>query len=143
MNDTEKLLRAFIEASGFKVENHVDYKEEEVSKEEGLKYLPIISSFFGSHQPLTKSSHRSLITVDGNEFKRGNNDSYFTKLKNPEISYKVTKPVPYELIGWNDMTNKEKIMVIEKQLDELRRTEKILTDELLGLTRTDIRVYQK
>lgn len=76
-----KLLRAFIEASGFDVEDVVDTKLTPISKQSGKNRITAFA--------LTGQLN-GLATVDGNKYKRGDGECYYLK-PSFEIDYKVTK----------------------------------------------------
>ena len=83
MNNTDKLLRAFIEASGFDIEKLVDTKLTTISKQSGINRIT------SSAMTMRESG---LATVNGNEYKRGDDECYYLK-PSLDIDYKVTKKV--------------------------------------------------
>ena len=81
MNNTDKLLRAFIEASGYEIEEIVDIKETPISKQSGLNRLTVS----------TITMARTDLAIDNNgEYKRGDDECYYLKAS-MEVDYKVTK----------------------------------------------------
>lgn len=82
MNNTDKLLRAFIEASGFEIKKIVDTKETPISKQSGLNR--IFANAFSAKNDLA-------INSDGS-YKRGDDECYYLKAS-MEVDYKVTKKV--------------------------------------------------
>lgn len=88
MNNLEKKLDALIDALGFDVEVTRDFKELEISESEGHRIIE--RTRHGTH-----CSHELKAGGgDGpyqNQFKRGENNSYFRRLKDPVINYKLTK----------------------------------------------------
>lgn len=87
MNNTEKLLRAFIEASGYDVElvnSPAIYKE--ISRGDGLQIIRDTPKAFGS------KGNDLLIDPNG-AYKRGDNGSYFNMLGVAAYDYRVTKKV--------------------------------------------------
>jgi len=81
MTDEMKLLRAFIEASGFDVKELVDTKLTPISKQSGMNRIA-----FGA---LTMGCN-GLATISGNEYKRGDDECYYLKAS-LDVDYKVTK----------------------------------------------------
>ena len=86
MNNTDKLLRAFIEASGFEIEELVDTKLTPISKQPGMNRIAAGALAMRCNE---------LVTVNGNEYKRGDDECYYLK-PNLDIDYKVTKPATKE-----------------------------------------------
>lgn len=84
-----KLLRAFIEASGFDVEDVITSPvEDEISAHDGLS---IINSCDNS----------GMVVVNG-EYKRGGNNSYFYRVVDAKHDYKVTKKVTSANEAWQE-----------------------------------------
>ena len=78
MNNTDKLLRSFIEASGYEIKDTKDYKEHEVSKERGEAFIH------------NKPKGLRVLSQHG-EYVRTDDDGYIVSLVDPAIDYKVTK----------------------------------------------------
>lgn len=72
MNNTEKLLRAFIEAQGFEIERIVNTKEVSIPRNSGL------------------AVHHNLAVDNQGAYKRGDDECYYLKAS-MEVDYKVTK----------------------------------------------------
>ena len=83
MTNEMKLLTALCDALGFDVEENKDYKSHEIPEKEGHHQIR-----YPFHQDCSKWE---LETGSDNEFKRGEKYSYFIKLKEPIIDYKLTK----------------------------------------------------
>lgn len=81
MDNTEKLLRAFIEASGYDIEKTIDTKLTPISKQSGLNRI--------TAGALTMARN-NLATVNGNEYKRGDDECYYLE-GSLDVDYKVTK----------------------------------------------------
>ena len=82
MTNEMKLLRAFIEASGFDIKDVITGSvEDEISVHDGLS---IINSCDNS----------GMVVVNG-EYKRGDNNSYFYRVVDAVYDYKVTKKVEH------------------------------------------------
>lgn len=81
MNDTHKLLLAFIEASGFDVEKFVDRTETPISKQSGENMARM-----GRHT----MSDVDLAFDNKGKYKRGDDDCYYLK-PSLNVDYKVTK----------------------------------------------------
>ena len=77
MNNTDKLLRAFIEASGFEIEEVIERTE--LTKEQGDDFIE--RELFGEY----------ILEATEAEYIRGRKDSYFKVLRDPIIDYKVSK----------------------------------------------------
>ena len=83
MNNTDKLLRVFIEAQGFDIETTNDIKRTEITERQGHDFI---------EQHKYSGSDYTLENLAGKaEYKRGDNGSYFKILIKPIIDYKVTK----------------------------------------------------
>jgi hypothetical protein len=95
MNNTDKLLRAFIEASGFEIETLVDRKETPISKQLG-EYGIASCDRYGKINDL-------VINGDGS-YKRGDDECYYLRAS-LDIDYKVTKKPCGNLSG-EDIKNK-------------------------------------
>ena len=83
MNNTEKLLRAFIEASGFDIEELVDTKQTPISKQSGLHRI--------TSSAITMKNSNLVVESDG-AYKRGDDECYYLKASF-DVDYKVTKKV--------------------------------------------------
>ena len=83
MTDEMKLLMALCEALGFVVEQKQDYKEMPVCRDIGRNMIAGMS--------YQQNSEYTLKTDGNNAWSRGDDDGYIRKLRNPEISYKLTK----------------------------------------------------
>ena len=85
MNNTDKLLRAFIEASGFEIEEIEDYQERKINKVQASKYFS--PRPYGSDKAI-----RVLVTKPGVQaYLIDDNGMYTETLSSPNIDYKVTK----------------------------------------------------
>ena len=80
MTDEMKLLRAFIEASGFDVEMTIDRTETPISKQSGENRIAACSM---------TTSHGDLV-VERGEFKRGEDGCYFL-MPSLNVDYELTK----------------------------------------------------
>ena len=84
MNNTEKLLRAFIEASGFELEILLDYKERKMPKSEAMR-----------HNVPFKPTEYCLVCKAGSELGAeldiDKDGLYTARLRDPVIDYKATK----------------------------------------------------
>lgn len=82
MNNTDKLLRAFIEASGYEIETLLDYKEKKMQKAEAMRHNT------GWGAKLTEyslsSTHGCMLDIDEDGL-------YTARLREPVVDYKVTK----------------------------------------------------
>ena len=74
MNNTDKLLRAFIEASGYSIEEITDSRETPIAK-----HLAFI--------------HPSVLVVEHGAYKRGKDECYYLK-PSKNIEYRITKTKP-------------------------------------------------
>lgn len=88
MTDEMKLLRAFIEASGYEVETILDYDERKISKFEAeLRHFKPVA--YGEHR------NRRLVCTKGDGFQGKydvDDDGMYTEvLTTPNVDYKVTK----------------------------------------------------
>ena len=72
MTDEMKLLRAFIDASGYDVETIIDDRETPITKQMGF------------------ANQHNLVVDDSCAFKRGDDDCYYLK-PSFNVDYKVTK----------------------------------------------------
>ena len=81
MNNTDKLLRAFIEVSGFDIEKIVDTKETPISKQSGMNRA--------TASAMTMTDNNLSVTNDG-EYKRGDDGCYYLKAS-MDVDYKITK----------------------------------------------------
>ena len=82
MSEEMKLIVALCSALGFKVERTVNYNERKETKETGIQYI-MDMVFRGSDRELkTDASGAYLIDEEG---------GYISRLKHPEISYKLIK----------------------------------------------------
>mgnify|MGYP003639762092 CR=1 FL=1 len=84
MNNTDKLLRAFIEASGYEIETVCDYKERDMSEVEAQAHNKGFGCATGYRLLTESGSQKLLIDDDGN---------YKGVLIEPIVDYKVTKKV--------------------------------------------------
>lgn len=87
MNNTDKLLRAFIDASGFEVEITRDYQERKLTKTQARHHFTV--KHFGytpTHQLETK-----LGGMGQGEYLIDDKGNYTERLVKPIINYKVTK----------------------------------------------------
>lgn len=94
MTDEMKLLMALCDAMGFDVKRTSDFKGCEISEEEGHS---MIQSTIRGH---ARDYH---LEVEGNgvggaAYKRGENNSYFKRLKSPIVDYKLTRRSSIERI---------------------------------------------
>ncbi len=81
MNNCEKLLRAFIEASGYSIEKLVDRKETVISKQSGINRITISALSCGVS---------GLVVDNTGAFKRGEDECYYLK-PTLDVDFKVTK----------------------------------------------------
>lgn len=82
MSNTDKLLRAFIEAQGLEIETLLDYKERDMSEVEAMAH----NKGFGC------ATGYRLLTVPGSqELLIDDNGNYKGVLIEPVVDYKVTK----------------------------------------------------
>ena len=81
MNNTDKLLRALIEASGYEIEKIIDTKETPISKQSGLNRIAVSAM----------TMVRTDLAIDNSgEYKRGDDECYYRNAS-MEVDYKVTK----------------------------------------------------
>ena len=82
MNNTEKLLRAFIEAQGYEVQALIDRKETPISKQSGES--AVVACMYGK-------AHGLVVNNDGG-YKRGDDECYYLE-PSLFVDYKVTKKI--------------------------------------------------
>jgi len=85
MSNTDKLLRAFIEASGFDIEVLLDYKERDMTEVEAMAH----NKGFGR-----ATGYRLLTEVGSQKLLIDDNGNYKGALIEPIVDYKVTKKEP-------------------------------------------------
>ncbi len=84
MSQEMKLLEALIDALGFEVHKHIDYREQTVSESEGQMII--------NARPPHPLAEFSLVGEQGSAaYVRGKKGSYVKQLIKPEISYTVEK----------------------------------------------------
>ncbi len=76
MNNTDKLLRAFIEASGYEIEKTVDDKSTPISKQSGIEKI--------------KDTKGKGLLFNYNGYVRGKDGCYYIE-PSYNVDYKVTK----------------------------------------------------
>jgi hypothetical protein len=81
MNNTDKLLRAFIEASGYEIEKIVDTKLTPVSKQSGINRI---------NSSIYTLTHNDLAMDCNGAYKRGDDECYYLKASFA-VDYKITK----------------------------------------------------
>jgi len=82
MNNTEKLLRAFIEAQGYEIETLLDYEERDMTEVEAMAHNKGFGCATG-YRLLTETNSQKLLIDD--------NGNYKGVLIEPIVDYKVTK----------------------------------------------------
>ena len=80
MDNTEKLLRAFIEASGYEIETLIDRKETPISKQLGESGIAACAMH----------GKTNGLVSNGGAYKRGDDGCYYLK-PSLEVDCKVTK----------------------------------------------------
>ena len=81
MNNTDKLLRAFIEASGYEIKRTVTHNKTPITKQSGEARIHQIRGFGGSD---------GLAHDGSGSYKRGDDECYYL-VGSTDIDYKVTK----------------------------------------------------
>lgn len=113
MNNTDKLLRAFIEASGYEIETVCDYKERDMSEVEAQAHNKAFGCATGYRLLTESGSQKLLIDDDGN---------YKGVLIEPIVDYKVTKKgfMSCVIDEWKDLTDCEKLMILKEEIKQLQ-----------------------
>ena len=112
-NNTDKLLRAFIEASGFDIEKVFDTKETTISEREGLRRIA---------ESLVCAPNHNLVVVNG-QYKRGADGCYYIKAS-IEVDYKVTRKGEDHwdycgVIPEPEFTRAEQVKFLQNEIDRL------------------------
>ena len=82
MNNTDKLLRAFIEVSGYEIETVLDYKEVKMPQSEAMRHNTPWGAATTEYQLVSSKGCMLDIDEDG---------LYTARLREPIVDYKVTK----------------------------------------------------
>lgn len=88
MNNTDKLLRAFIVANGFEIKKVTDYKERKLTKGQASNYFTI--KHFG-YQPTHQLETKAGFGMGQSSYLIDDNGMYTERLVIPIIDYKITK----------------------------------------------------